>query len=184
MSAAPPAWTIGHRTTICVSLPELADLVDRWRVPTVRVARCGLPPHVTLLFPWRRAPVSPTDLAELRGMVADVPPFRLTLRRFGRFPGHLLLDPEPTEVIRALIRRLIAAFPETPPYEGRIPDPVPHVTIAEAATEAELARLEEEISRELSRRFPLVFPVTELVVFEEDADGVWTARSRIQLAGR
>jgi hypothetical protein len=182
MSREPPPFPIGHRTAICVSLPDLAGLVDRWRLPTVRVARCGLPRHVTLLFPWRRAPLSPADLAALADALAGVPPFRVTLRLFGRFPGHLFLDPEPGDVIRGLIGRLVSAFPDTPPYGGRFPDPVPHVTIAEAATEAELARLEREISDELSRHLPLVYPIAELVVFEEDAEGMWSARSRIALA--
>jgi 2'-5' RNA ligase len=153
-------FAVGHRSTICVDLSELASLVDRWRVPTVRVARCGLPPHITLLFPWRTAPVRAADVAELATAIADVPPFEVTLRRFERFPGHLYLDPEPAGVIRPLIRRLIAAFPDTPPYGGRFPDPVPHVTIAEATTGEELSRLEDEIVRAIAPRLPLVVGVT------------------------
>jgi hypothetical protein len=48
-------WRIPMRpreTAIGISLPELAELLDLWRMATVPVASNGIPPHITLLYPW------------------------------------------------------------------------------------------------------------------------------------
>lgn len=141
------------KSGIGLSFPQFAPLLDRWRVPTVPGAADGVPPHVTLLGPWRPAPLSPADLADVAAAISGIPPFHLTFRHLGRFGDAVLyLRPEPDEPLRTLIQRLIAAFPETPPYGGEFPDVVPHLTVAMAATGEELDRVERELLAELRSR--------------------------------
>jgi 2'-5' RNA ligase len=80
-------------SSIDIALPEVADLVDRWRAPTVEVARLGVSPHITLLYPWRPAPLTASDISEAEAAVRGAPPFTLTLANFGRFSGVLFLRP-------------------------------------------------------------------------------------------
>jgi 2'-5' RNA ligase len=185
MSASPPASnarrTRGSAIDVC--LPELAGLLDRWRVPTVAVASRGVPPHITLLYPWRPAPLRPADIAAATAAVAGSAPFTLALRRLGRFPGILFLRPEPDDALRSLIRRLAAAFPDTPPYGGRFADPIPHLTVATAPTEEALDRLEAEIAAGLRPALPLALAVREIALEEEGEDGGWSVCSTIALIG-
>lgn len=168
---------------ICV--PELAALVDQWRLPTVPVAAQGVAPHITLLYPWRPAPLEPKDHEEAAAAVAGVAPFTLSFRRVGRFPGVLFLVPEPEDELRALTQRLVRAFPDTPPYGGQFgADPTPHLTLALAATEEEVTRLEADIMAQLEPRFPLRVPVHALSIEEEGADGRWQTTATIELVGR
>jgi 2'-5' RNA ligase len=125
---------MSRESAIDVYLPEVAGLLDRWRLPTVSVAALGVPPHITVLYPWRPAPLRPSDIAEVAAAAAEIPPFTITLSRLARFPGVLYLRPEPDVTLRALIRRLAAAFPDTPPYGGQFPDPTPHLTVAKASS--------------------------------------------------
>ena len=171
-----------RESAIDVWLPELAALLDRWRAPTVEVAAHGVPPHITLLYPWRPAPVRATDIAEATAALAGTPPFTVTLRQLGRFPGVLYLRPEPDDVLRGITRRLVAAFPDTPPYGGRFPDPAPHLTVAKGATEAELDRLEAVIGEHIGPHLPLRIAVRELAIDEEGPDGVWYVRETLPLA--
>jgi 2'-5' RNA ligase len=173
-----------RESSIDVCLPELAELLDRWRLPTVAVASRGVPPHITLLYPWRPAPLGPSDIAEAAAAVAGTAPLTVTFRRLGRFPGVLFLRPEPDNTLRALVRRLMHAFPDTPPYGGRFADPIPHLTVAAAATEDELDRLEAEIAAELASSLPLALTVRELALEEEGDDGVWSIRATIPLTNR
>jgi 2'-5' RNA ligase len=173
-----------HReTSIDIWLPSVAPLVDRWRLATVEVAARGIPPHITLLYPWRPAPLRASDILEATAALAGVKPFTVTLGRLGRFPGVLFLWPEPDDQLRAIMRRLSLAFPDTPPYGGAILDPMPHLTVAKAASEAELDPLVAEVREHLGQHPPLSVTIREVVLGEEDADGRWIARASLPLGG-
>jgi 2'-5' RNA ligase len=173
-----------RESAIGISLPELTGMVDQWRLSTIPVAAQGVPPHITLLYPWRTAPLQPADLTAAAAAVAGIAPFTVTFRRVGRFPGALFLFPEPENVLRSLIQRLVKVFPETPPYGGQFgADPTPHLTIAQAATEEELSKLQAEITAGLEPRLPMSFPVHALSIEEEGPDGRWHASATIQLVG-
>jgi 2'-5' RNA ligase len=172
---------MGRESAIVISVPEYAPLLDRWRVPTVPVASQGVPPHVTLLYPWRLAPVSAADIVAVSAAVSGVPPFSLTFGTLGRFPGVLYLRPGPDTELRALTQRLAEAFPDTPPYGGQHADPIPHLTVAQADSEEDLARIDEDVARELASHLPLVLDVDKVSVIEQGDSGVWSVRAVIGL---
>jgi hypothetical protein len=174
---------MSRASAIDVYLPELAGLLDRWRLPTVSVAALGVPPHITVLYPWRPAPLRASDIAEAEAAVRDFPSFGITLGQLGRFPGVLYLRPEPEDTLRALMRRLADAFPDTPPYGGQFPDPTPHLTVAKAGSESELDTLEADVSAQLAPHLPLTLTVRQLAIEEEGSDGVWSVRAIIALRG-
>lgn len=84
--------------------------------------------HVTALGPF--LPVVDAEAAQLVAKIAaSVEPFEFTLARVATFPNGLIhLVPEPDGPFRELTSRLVAAFPECRPYEGRF-EPVPHLTL-------------------------------------------------------
>jgi 2'-5' RNA ligase len=171
-----------QESAIDICVPELAELIDQWRLPTVAVASRGVPPHITLLYPWHPAPLSAEDVHQAAAAVAGTVPFMLTFRQFGRFPGALYLAPEPEDVVRGLIRQLVHAFPQTPPYGGQFgSDPIPHLTIAQATTAEELDRLQAEALARLEPILPLSVPVQALSIEEEGSDGTWHVASTIEL---
>jgi len=164
-----------------VAFPTLATLLDHWLIPTLGDTARGVPPHISLLYPWRPAPLQAAAVMGVKAAVACIRPFTAAFRQRGRFPGVLFLRPEPDDALRALTKRLVAAFPDTPPYGGRFLDPAPHLTIAKAPTEDELDRLEGEVTARVGPLFPLVFTVRAIVVQEEGDDGKWSVRSTIAL---
>lgn len=171
-----------RESAIGINVLQLAELVDRWRLPTVAVASLGVPPHITLLYPWRPAPLHSADVTQVAAAVDGITPFTLIFRRVERFPGALYLPPEPDDVVRTLIRQLIKGFPETPSYGGQFgSDPIPHLTIAEAAMEKELDRLQEEALTVLEPLFPLSVYVHALTIEQEGPDGIWHVFSTIEL---
>jgi 2'-5' RNA ligase len=102
--------------------------------------------HVTALGPF--ADVLTGD-AERRvaAIAAETEPFDFVLERIGRFDdGTLHLVPEPDEGFRKLTARLVAEFPDFPPYAGRYDDFFPHLTLdrlsAEVTAESTLALLD------------------------------------------
>jgi 2'-5' RNA ligase len=98
-----------------------------------------IPAHITLLVPF--APPERLDDAvhRLEGALAKAPPFRVTLDHYGRFPKATFLEPREPQPILDLYRRLAAAFPEYPVYEGEYGrDLSPHLTLARFETESDV----------------------------------------------
>ena len=93
-------------------------------------AAAGVPPHVTVLYPF----IPPAEISEdtvrvLREAVADVEGFACAFTSVDWLNGRVLcLRPTPEQPFRELTKRVSAAFPHYAPYSGKHP-PVPHLTV-------------------------------------------------------
>lgn len=96
--------------------------------------------HVTVLGPFDPVP-SATDLAALAGLAAATAPIHVRLADLAQFPNGIIhLVPDPGDRLRDLTARLVAAFPDWPPYGGEFGDDVqPHLTLDAASAEVDLA---------------------------------------------
>jgi len=182
MQANPEPEALRLRSGVVVSLTEIAPVVDVWREQTCEAKpSAGVPPHVTLLFPFAPAADLDDELLKALAEVADAfEPFQLAFRRSGRFPGVLFLLPEPDAPLRTLTTALVARFPAWPPYEGAHGlNPDPHLTIAQG-DDALLGAVEAELEPLL----PLVVEVGALTLLEELEPGHarWRERARFLLA--
>ena len=101
---------------IVIEHPALAAL-PYWQ----QMATVGVPPHVTLLYPWRSGPVDDASLDALRTVVHQCVPFSLTLGRVASFPrGVVYATVEPDAPIRWMIDAIVELFPDTPPLWRRV----------------------------------------------------------------
>jgi len=133
------------QTALVVLVPEAEAVVAVHRQRHDPAAADGVPAHVTVLYPFRTE-LDDATLDAVAAIAGAVPAFDLTLRTTARFPGVVLyLDPEPAAPFHELIARCAAAFPDCPPYEGTIPDPIPHLTVADGVDEPTAAALDAEV---------------------------------------
>jgi hypothetical protein len=65
------------KSSIDIHFDSLTDLIDKWRSSSVEVTNLGVPPHITLLYPWRDAPLSDDDLEQLRTVLSNHQAFSL-----------------------------------------------------------------------------------------------------------
>lgn len=162
-------------SAIVVPMPQLDDVVGRWRVTC---AAPGMPAHVTLLYPFKPAAgISEHEVAGLRRIVGAVPAGSTTFERCGRFPGVLYLAPDHDDRFRRLTSALADAWPDWQPYGGAFDDVVPHLTVVEGGVEAEL----DAIERELAPRLPLVAPSDEAWLVRFDGTE-WRRMARLPFA--
>ncbi len=165
------------RAAVFVTVPA-ERLVDRFRSEHhPRALRCRLPPHVTILPPFRRDRAA----AELTDRLAH---HFTTFSRFGAelaavrtFPRHVWLAPEPQRTLVDLLTRTRRDFAELV-HDGN--DPVPHLTIAEVCEGESLAQVAALAEAELGPSLPFVFEVCEVGYYDERAEG-WHELRRIQL---
>ncbi len=172
-----------RETSIDIHVPELTAVLAPWRDVTIPNATKGVPPHLSLLYPWRTPPLSAQDLAALHGTITDYRPFAITFTGLGRFsPTILFLQLADDTPIRALMRAIHTDFPDTTPYGGAFSDPTPHLTVAIATSDAELDQFEQEVMLALEPLLPLEVQVQQIAVMEEDRNGDWHNIASIPLA--
>lgn len=164
---------------IIVDHPAIAAL-PYWR----EAAPAGIPPHVTLLYPWRTPPVDEASLVALRDAIRGTAPFSITLDGIDTFPqGVVYASIADHDGLRKLMRSIAARFPDTPPYGGRFgSEAVPHLTLAQVEPAA-LAATTSAVGAALEGLLPLMIGVTSVSAFEQSDDGMWAVTVTVPLGG-
>jgi 2'-5' RNA ligase len=167
-----------------IHVESLGAWLEPWRHATVEVANKGMPPHVTLLYPWRTAPLSEEDAGQVQKVLEHQPPFELRfseLSHFGKRLIYLALDEQSEQTVKRLMNVLFDAFPETPPYGGQFSDPTPHLTVAKAKDDEHFGQLMKEISERLEPELPVKHFVDKVSVVQQGSDGFWRLHSEVFL---
>jgi 2'-5' RNA ligase len=168
------------RSALIVAVPEAEPVVGDWRLRYDN-AKLGVPPHVTLLFPF--VPAGELDeplFVDLRELFAGQPEFSFSLTGLAKFPDETVwLTPEPAARFRALTELIFGRFPAYPPYEGIHDQVIPHLTVTSGD-----ARLRDEVDTAVTPHLPIEATVRDVVLLEEDESGYWRTRERFPLASR
>jgi 2'-5' RNA ligase len=154
-------------TALVVLVPELEPLVGTWRLSLTGDGARGMPPHVTLLYPFADDEDVEPLLPDVARIFAGSAPFEVTLAEVRRWPDVVYVAPEPAERFVALVERLVEAFPEYPPYGGAHDEIVPHITVAHGGEDRF-----DEIDAALTPSLPLRVRVERAWLMVE-AGGRW-----------
>jgi 2'-5' RNA ligase len=168
-----------RETAVLVHVSEAESVVGEWRLQHTYDAPLGIPPHVTLLYPF----VPPEELTSeveerLARLLGEIEPFDVTFAQTARFPDVLYLEPEPSERFAELTAAIAAEWPEHPPYEGVHEVVIPHLTVAEGDDE----ELLERIASDVEPKLPVRTHVSEAQLYAEDDAGRWHEHSRLPFA--
>ena len=132
-------------TALICRVPESEALISRYRERYDPSARKNVPAHVTILYPFMPPTAVNAEVIDTLARIARaVPRFDYRLAQTRRFPVALYLAPDPDEPFSALTNGIHRAFPDYPPFEGKFPVVVPHVTVAHG-DEPLLAEIEVEL---------------------------------------
>ncbi len=171
-----------RKSAIDIHFKEIDDLISKWRHSTIAVASKGVPPHITLLFPWRPVPITDIDISTLRSVTKGQHPFPIVFTHIEQFSKRVIyLAINEESDVRILIQKIIAAFPDASPYDHEFPNPIPHLTIAKAPDDATFDALFKEVSASIVSELPIEIIVREIVVMEEGEDTNWRVHSIITL---
>ncbi len=168
-------------SALIIVVREAEALVSPFRSRHDPSAAVGVPAHITLLYPFKPPEEITGDVIDgLRRCLARVAPFDFALEALRRFPQALYLAPEPAEPFRQLTRVIWERHPETPPYGGRHPDIVPHLSLADRVGEATLDRIEAEFIEAARGRLPVRARAMEVTLLE-NRSGRWQTRLTLPL---
>jgi 2'-5' RNA ligase len=165
-------------TALVALFPELEPLLGPWRRRYTGDGPRGMPPHVTVIFPFADSAEADDLLEPLGRVFGAFAPFEIALRETARFPGLLYLRPDPGDTFVAITEALVHAFPDFPPYSGEFAEIVPHVTVAQGGDEL-LAATE----RQLEQQLPVKSRVERAWLVEDTAGG-WRRHTAFPLERR
>jgi 2'-5' RNA ligase len=180
MSSGVSEWqrVLPTQTAVLVPFPGLEPLVGPYRRRLDRTAGWGVPPHVTVLYPFVRPPVGGDVLKRLAEALAGSTAFECGFARLEWFGDRVVwLAPEPERPFRDMTAAVWRAFPDHPPYGGQFDDVVPHLTVGHddlPAMKAAAAALATEL--------PVTARVDRVRVMEgTDAPGSWRTVAEVSL---
>jgi 2'-5' RNA ligase len=174
-----------RRTALVVVAAEAHPVVDDRRLRYQREAvERGLPPHLTILFPF--VPATEVDdalLVELQELYAPFRPFAYELASVESFPDAAWLAPVPAGPFHDLIDATLAAFPARPPYGDPAHVVVPHCTVGTDDDPERVEAMVRELRVGLGPTLPIRCRAGEVVLLGEGVDGMWTRRGSFPLHG-
>ncbi len=140
-------------SALIVPALQLAPLVEQFRRRHDPSARAGVPPHLTVMYPFLEPDALTAEaLSELDRLLAATPAFDYALVAVREFDGGVLyLAPEPAHAFIRLTETIGSAFGLVP-YRGAHDTVVPHLTVAQEATEAERAAITTALGPSLPLR--------------------------------
>ncbi len=165
---------IGVQSTILIPVLTSEPIVGQWRRQYDDSALRGIPPHITLLFPF----VHPQSIDErvlntLSLLFQSIKPFQFTLEKIRTFPNVIYLMPSPRKPFIKLTTLIVEKYPDAPPYEGKYPAINPHLTLAQLSDKDDFSGILNTIKKELPPKLPIKTIAKEAWLMEKDKNNYW-----------
>jgi 2'-5' RNA ligase len=171
-------------SALTVLVPDAEPLVKPFRDRYDPSAAAGVPAHITLLYPFKHPDeIDQTVVDDLRRSFHRRAPFRFSLVSIRRFPDAVLyLAPEPDEPFRDLTSAIWLRYPQTPPYGGKWPNVVPHLSVASVGNEQPLDLVSDDFARAAQGKLPIRATANGVVLMEKRSDR-WLTRATFEFEG-
>jgi hypothetical protein len=169
-------------SALVVLVPEAESLVQAFRDRYDPSAAAGVPAHITLLYPFRSpGEIDRAMLDDLRGCFQGFASFRYSLALIRRFPdGVVYLAPDPDEPFRQLVLAIWDRYPDAPPYGGKWPGIVPHLSVAWVQDEQRCDAIADGFTRAARGKLPIAATAAEVTLMEKRS-GHWHMRATFGL---
>ncbi len=177
----PPA---SESDALIILVPEAEKLVGPYRTKYDPVAPLGMPPHVTLMFPFVACDaLDESARNELRARLFELPVFVYEFRNTGVFPGVLYLRPENADPFLEAMTVARSLFPDLVPYGDDSLQPVPHLTVAHAASDVVLREIRRSFEAALEEHGPVSGRATAATLMQHSGT-LWEASDAFRFHGR
>jgi 2'-5' RNA ligase len=167
-----------NESVVLVPVLDAGHLVQELRMKHDPSARAGVPPHVTLMFPFLPPdPLTEAKVEALSALLSGEDRFEFSLTRVCEFEqGVVYLDPEPAEPFIRLTRKIGDLFGLLP-FGGEFGDtPVPHLTLT--VPESRMTR--QQIAMQLDPLLPIRIAADEAWLMVGSNSSTWETVRRIR----
>jgi 2'-5' RNA ligase superfamily len=173
-----PGTPLPSPTALVALIPDAEAVVGRWRSDLDPSARRGMPPHITVLYPWMPLEdLTGVDETDLAALIGAVPSFDVSLNDIQRFPQTLWLAPYPADPFVVLTMAVEKRWPAYEPYSGRFSSIEPHLSIGDAVDPDALGHVVADVAPKL----PIDTRITEIALMALDDEGRWRQHASYRL---
>jgi hypothetical protein len=171
-----------QEAALVVLVPEADALVGPFREKHDPSASQGMLAHITINYPFKpnRAD-SQSFFEELGHLFSALPSTKFSLTELREMSDTLYLAVEPERPFKELIEAVARMYPESPLYGGVFDEVIPHVTVAEPTTRAELTDIAREFDLASKGRLPIHGFADEVWLMDYE-EGVWSQTASFSLA--
>lgn len=167
------------KTSIDINFPELTEFLNPWRDDTVELAHKGVPPHITLIFPWIPAPIKVKDAKNIDDILKNISTFFLEFTTVDKFAnGTVYLVPKDSGNMQKIHEEIISKYPTVKMYDGEFSNTIFHLTIAKVGDDENKYL---EIKNHFEKHLPIKKQITKITIMQEDKDGIWSEYLSINL---
>jgi 2'-5' RNA ligase len=170
-----------NESAVLVPVLDTGPLVRELRLQYDPSAKAGVPPHITLMFPF----LPPSELTEakvdaLAVLLSGEKRFEFSLSRVSEFEqGVVYLEPEPAEPFILLTRKIGDLF-DLLPFGGEFGDtPVPHLTLT--VPESRMTR--DQIATQLVSLLPIPLAAHQAWLMVGSNSSTWKTVARMPFRG-
>lgn len=172
----------GDKSGLACVIAPIDDSIEQFRQRHDPLAALGVPPHVTVHFPFVPPPlIDDAVLDVVADVISGFEAFDVTFVGIGEFPGVVWLRPSPDQRFRQLTSALTAAFPAYPSYEGEFPDPQPHLTIGNHLDDVSQSDLRRQLARVAAPLLPFTAQIATVSLLVRDLDGRWAEHAQFPM---
>jgi 2'-5' RNA ligase len=167
-------------SAIIVPVPEVEQLVSDIRKRYDPSALVGVPAHITINYPFKPYLNNPKEVSQdLIKIISSYSQFTFKLMEICTFTRTVYLSPQPVDPFLSIIKAITNQFPDSQPYEGEFPQPIPHLTLAQI-NEDELFKIKEEIINQIGSFLPIAARASELWLID-NSEEIWKRRNVFHL---
>ena len=119
------------KTSIDIIFPEIEELLGSWRKETIELSHKGVPPHISIVYPWINTPLKQEDLTTIEEILSIEKIFTIEFNSIEKFEnGVVFLGLSDSENIREIQKKIMNKYSGIKMYDGKIKNPIFHLTIA------------------------------------------------------
>jgi 2'-5' RNA ligase len=160
---------MANESAIILPVEAMDPVVRSLRSRYDPVAALGVPPHITLLYPFRPPQAAIDEIEALSKLFASIEIFEFSFVEVRRFPKTAYLHPDKPQEFLRIIRTIMERWPDCLPYKGAVTELIPHLTVADRV-EADVL---DEVDRSLASRLPMPCVAREAWLLFSDSVGHW-----------
>lgn len=172
------------KSSIDINFESLSSIIDKWRFLTFNELPKGVPPHISLLYPWVVGDINKAQIKRLENIIRRNHSFYISFKSVDIFKtGHIVLKLHMNEKLELLHYAILNEFKEYKPYDGVFEKPQLHLTVGYDMSGSNESKLYNDIKNDLCSIINKPIKVNSITVMKEISNNQWGSHQVLKLKG-
>lgn len=172
------------KSSIDINIKSISHNVDKWRTSTIPNLPKGVPPHISLLYPWVLGEINIEQVSKLNNIIRKFSCFEITFESIEIFEsGHIYLNIQTNKYLDQLHEYILNEFKEYKPYNGAFEKPHLHLTVGYEENGSNNSPIYIKIKNDLKEILHKAIQVDSISIMKEVLPNIWECYKNNKLVG-